>query len=146
MSDSLVTVEQAAEQLNLHPKTVLRYIREGRLEATRVGKSYRIMRTKLDAFAGIAGIAGIAGGAGDVDAGMRATCIVDIPGLSVDQAERLATFLHAAALTGDGQTPPLQLQTAFDPPGRTMKVVAIGTPSDVRWLLEMVELQASRRS
>ena len=140
MSDSLVTVEQAAEQLNLHPKTVLRYIREGRLEATRVGKSYRIMRTKLDAFAGIAG------GAGDADAGMRATCIVDIPGLSVDRAERMATFLHAAALTGDGQTPPLQLQTAFDPLGRTMKVVLIGTPPDVRWLLEMLQVQVSGRS
>ncbi|CEJ11908.1 Helix-turn-helix domain protein [bacterium YEK0313] len=140
MSDQLVTVEQAAEQLNLHPKTVLRYIRDGRLAATRVGKSYRIMRAKLDAFAGIAG------GTAAADAGVRATCIVDIPGLSVDRAERLATFLHAAALTGDGQTPPLQLQTAFDPLSRIMKVVAIGTPPDVRWLLEMVQLEMSGRS
>jgi excisionase family DNA binding protein len=40
----LVTVEQAAEELKLHPKTVLRYIHEGRLEATRIGKAYRIDR------------------------------------------------------------------------------------------------------
>ena len=39
MSTTLFTVEQAAQRLNLHPKTVLRYIRDGQLPATRVGKS-----------------------------------------------------------------------------------------------------------
>ena len=54
MSQQLVTVEQAAQELSLHPKTVLRYIRDNRLPATRVGRSYRILRSELDAFAGIA--------------------------------------------------------------------------------------------
>ena len=31
MSQQLVTVEQAAQELSLHPKTVLRYIRDNRL-------------------------------------------------------------------------------------------------------------------
>lgn len=139
MSGTLLTVEQAAEQLNLHPKTVLRYIREGRLPATRVGKSYRIVRANLDAFAGIAG--GTTGPA----AGARATCILDIPGASVDQAERMATFLHAAALSGDAGTPPLHLETAFDPLAGTMKLVLIGAPADVARLLEMVQLQLGAR-
>jgi len=139
MSESLITVEQAAEQLNLHPKTVLRYIREGRLPATRVGKSYRIVRANLDAFAGIAG--GKAEGA----AGARATCIVDIPIATAGGAERLATFLHAAALSGNAETPPLHLETAFDPLAGAMKVVLIGSPSDVARLLEMVQLQTGVR-
>src|SRR5919109_1266080 len=101
MSDVLVTVEQAAEQLNLHPKTVLRYIRDGRLPATRVGKSYRIVRAKLDAFAGMAS------GKSEAVVGARTTCIVDIPNVSVDGAERMATFLHSAAMAGDADTPPL---------------------------------------
>lgn len=140
MSDSLVTVEQAAEELSLHAKTVLRYIRDGRLPATRVGKSYRIARANLDAFAGVAS------GKSETAADARTTCIVDIPNLSADAAERLTTFLHSAAMAGDAGTPPLHLQTAFDPIARSMKVVVIGSPSDVGKLLEMLQLQLRARS
>lgn len=134
MSDRLITVEQAAEQLNLHPKTVLRYIHEGRLPATRIGKSYRIAGAQLDAFAGVAGGKAPA-------AAVRTTCVVDIPNVSVGDAQRLATFLQAVALTGNAETPPLHLDTAFDPRTGNLKVVLIGSPSDVAKLLEMLELQ-----
>jgi excisionase family DNA binding protein len=53
MSGSLYTVEQAAERLKLHPKTVLRMIRDGRLKAARIGKAYRIAGEELDAVAGV---------------------------------------------------------------------------------------------
>ena len=140
MSDILVTVDEAAEELNLHPKTVLRYIREGRLPATRVGKSYPIARAKLDAFAGVTS------GKSETTTGARTTCIVDIPNLSADGAERMATFLHAAAMAGDADTPALHLQTAFDPSAGSMKVLMIGSPSDVSKLLEMLQLQLRARS
>jgi excisionase family DNA binding protein len=138
--DNPVTVETAAEELNLHPKTVLRYIRDGRLPATRVGKSYRIARTNLNAFAGVAS------GKSETVLGARTTCIVDIPSVSADTAERMATFLHAAAMAGDAGTPPLHLQTAFDPATMSTKVVLIGSPSDVGKLLEMLQLQLKNRS
>ena len=135
MSNLLVTVEQAAAQLNLHPRTVLRYIRDGRLPATRVGKSYRIARTALEAFAGI-----VPARAESAEAA-RATCIVELPSMTVEAAERVATFLQAAALTGDGQAPPLHLETAYDPATSRMKLVAIGGPGDVAGLLRMLQLR-----
>jgi excisionase family DNA binding protein len=135
MSDRLVTVDQAAEQLNLHPKTVLRYIHEGRLPATRIGKSYRIAGAQLDAFAGVAG------GKAAAAAAVRTTCVIDIPDISVGDAQRMATFLQSVALTGNAETPPLHLDTAFDPRAGNLKVVLIGSPSDVAKLLEMLELQ-----
>lgn len=138
MSDHLVTVEQAATQLNLHPKTVLRYIRDGRLAATRIGKSYRITRVALDAFAGVAS------GVPESAASARATCVVDIPDIDVTMAERMATFLQAFAMTGTADTPQLQLQTAFDPATRSLKVVLIGIPADVGKLLEMLQMQMDR--
>ena len=52
MSPHLYTVDQVAERLNLHAKTVRRYIREGRLKAKRIGKEYRVTRIDLDEFAG----------------------------------------------------------------------------------------------
>lgn len=138
MSANLVTVEQAAEQLHLHPKTVLRYIRDGRLLATRVGKSYRIARAKLDAFAGVT-----SNPSEMAVAQVRATCIIDIPNISVGEAERIATFLQASALSGRDHSSPLHLQTTFDPLAKSMKVVLIGSPSDVTKMLEMLQTQIS---
>ena len=126
-----MTVEQVAKQLRLHPKTVLRYIRDGRLEATRIGKSYRIPQAAVTGFAGI-------GASTQPEGGAQTTCITDIPDMTVETAERIATFLQAAALTGDADTPPLHLQTVLDPRTRTLKVVMIGRPNDVGQLLEMI--------
>ena len=54
MTKHLFTVEEAATHLNLHVKTVRRFIREGKIEAKRIGKEYRITRSALEAFGGAA--------------------------------------------------------------------------------------------
>lgn len=41
------TVEKVAELLALHPKTIQRYVREGKLKAKKVGKSWRIYEQGL---------------------------------------------------------------------------------------------------
>jgi excisionase family DNA binding protein len=48
--DTVLTVEQVAEILNLHPKTVRTHIREGRLAAVRTGRQWRIRQADLEAF------------------------------------------------------------------------------------------------
>jgi excisionase family DNA binding protein len=52
MSQELYSVEQVAERLGLHVKTVRGYVREGRLKAVRIGKQYRIAREDLEAMTG----------------------------------------------------------------------------------------------
>lgn len=140
MANLLVTVEQAAEELKLHPKTVLRHIREGRLEAKRIGKAYRIDRAKLDAFAGTAG------GRARPALGVRATVIVEVPDMTVEMAEHMATFLSAAALGGGAETLPLHVSTAFDPANGNLKIVAIATPPDAARLLDLIALQLGERA
>ena len=44
------TVEQVADMLSLHPKTVQRYIREGKLRANKIGKSWNITKRDLNVF------------------------------------------------------------------------------------------------
>ena len=138
MSDVLVTVEQAAQRLKLHPRTVLRYIRDGRLPATRIGKSYRIEQSKLDGFAGVE--TGLAGASGK----LRATCVVDIAGMTAADADRLASFLNAAAVGRNAQTPPLSVSTTYDVPTRGMKVILVGGPADVARLLELLQVQSGQ--
>lgn len=140
MSHPLLTVEQVSEELGLHPKTVLRHIREGRLGAARVGKAYRIRRTDLNAFLRLSS-RGI-----EPRLIARTTSITDISGVALDTAQGIATFLQSAALTGDACTPSLQVQTVYDPQGTTLKIVLIGLLQDVCTLLELLRLHLEAHS
>src|SRR3989304_695449 len=44
----ILTPEQAAEYLQVNRETVYRYIREGKLTASKLGRTYRIPRSSLD--------------------------------------------------------------------------------------------------
>jgi excisionase family DNA binding protein len=50
MIEKYYTVEQISEMLDIHQKTIQRYIREGRLRAAKVGKSWRITGHDLSIF------------------------------------------------------------------------------------------------
>ena len=50
--DKFLTTDQVAERLHLHQNTVIRYIREGKLVATKVGNAYRIKESAVAAFLG----------------------------------------------------------------------------------------------
>ena len=52
MTDEWYSVEQVAERLGLHVRTVRNYVRDGRLKAVRIGKQYRIARTDLEELTG----------------------------------------------------------------------------------------------
>ncbi len=47
-SPDILTPVQAAAYLQVNRETIYRYIREGKLLASRLGRSYRIPRTNLD--------------------------------------------------------------------------------------------------
>jgi len=130
-----LTVRDAAEQLGLHPKTVLRYVSDGRLPATRVGKSYRITQSQLRAFAGDDQPS--PGG----HSTPQATCIVDIQSMSANRAGRLASFLQAAATAARDESPPLHVHTAFDPAAGSLKVVIFGGPRGSARMLELLDAQ-----
>jgi excisionase family DNA binding protein len=136
MSEELYTVEQFAERLKLHPKTVLRFIKEGRLRAAKVGRSYRILRSDLEAFGGIAPPAG--------DAKARVTAIVDIPDVTPERAQRIATLFTSARIGAEAQAEPMSLDVAHDPALRAVKVVMVGSPADVATMLQILQAWLER--
>ena len=50
MSNGYYTVDQVADMLHMHVKTVRRYIREGKLSAAKVGKQWRVTGHDLSVF------------------------------------------------------------------------------------------------
>jgi excisionase family DNA binding protein len=138
MSEEVYTVEHAAERLKLHPKTVLRFIRDGRLRATRLGKSYRILRSDLEALLRQEGGAGVTPARSD-GVSIRVTAITDIDGIALDRAQRLATVLSAARIGAQAQADPMNITTAYDPARKSLKVVMVGQPDDVASMLRLVQ-------
>ena len=50
MLREIMTPEQVADYLQLNKDTVYRYIREGKIAASRLGRSYRILKGDIDVF------------------------------------------------------------------------------------------------
>ena len=99
-STHLYTADEVAELLNLHVKTVRRYVRDGRLKARRIGKEYRIARTDLDAFAGETRPA-------DKPVARTrhviASSVVDVDVISPDESHRVTTMIMASLNSRKGE-------------------------------------------
>jgi excisionase family DNA binding protein len=50
MEETILTVEQVAQILQVHPFTVLKFIKQGKLTASKLGRVYRIRRSDVDKF------------------------------------------------------------------------------------------------
>ena len=48
MTEALLTTKQVADRLGVDTKTILRYLRAGKLKGARIGRDYRIPETSLD--------------------------------------------------------------------------------------------------
>lgn len=95
MTKEYYTVEQISKMLNIHPKTIQRYIREGRLRATKVGKSWRITGHNLSVFVESNGDKGLGFGSRPTRS-VIASSVVDIIADGKEDAIRIMNTLTAA--------------------------------------------------
>jgi excisionase family DNA binding protein len=137
MVEKMYAVEEVAELLGLHVRTVRGYIRTGRLKAVRIGKQYRIAQADLDELTGRGKPAESApAGASQVEV----SSIVQVDGIDRAAADRLGTLLLAGVNTGD-PSHQLRVQTVHDRERNRMKIVILGgaaATADVLRLLEAV--------
>ena len=135
----LLSVDQVAERLGLHVRTVRRYVRHGRLRAVRIGKQYRIAREALDALTGRetpepAPLAAAAPGARQIEV----STIVQVDGIDADTASRATTALLAATNGRRDQADPLRIDTIYDPARARLKVVLHGSAATTASLLKFI--------
>jgi excisionase family DNA binding protein len=90
--------DEVAVLLKLHVRTVRRYIREGRLKASRIGKQYRVAVSDLDALVG----SNRTLSAAPVSRRRRVlvSTTVDIDAIGADEAYRITTALSGAFNAG----------------------------------------------
>lgn len=139
MSQELLSVDQVALRLGLHVKTVRAYVRDGRLKAVRIGKSYRIARADLEAFTGRPD---------REPPGRRrhveTSSIVDIEAIDQDAVIRLTNALAATAKGHPREDGPLRLDTIYDEERAHLKILLTGAPRTVSTLLQLVAALTER--
>ena len=125
-----LTVTEAARRLRLHPRTVLRFIRDGRLKAARVGKGFRILPTDLAALTGV-----------EPEPEVRPTVIaaVDLGEVDPEGARRWTAAVNGAFHARPAGAAHLGLDVVHDPATRRLKVLASGAAGDVAQVLSLVE-------
>ena len=136
MTSDFLTVDAAAAILQMHPKTVLRYIRDGRLRATKLGKQYRILRSDLNAFAGGSEQHGV----GQV----RVTSIVDVEDVDSLLLERLTATLLGASQGKDPSATSMSVDIAHDSSRGSLKVIIVGSPNHAAIMLNLVSVCLQR--
>jgi excisionase family DNA binding protein len=143
LSDTLLSVEQVAEVLKLHVRTVRSYVRDGRLKATRIGKQYRIALTDLEAFTGRPveshdDTALAPGGRVDISS------VVTVEGVTPALASRLT---HALMATSGGPRAPgqtLAITTAYDVEFDRLRIVLSSDLPTLRSFLGLIEAVLER--
>jgi excisionase family DNA binding protein len=121
MDEKYYTVEQVSALIKMHPKTIQRYIREGKLRATKIGKGWRIAGHDLSQFAeSVEPESPLEG------ARIAASSVVDIRVRGKDDAIRIMNGLTAAL---NGKPPELgrsNMHTQFLEEGRMVRVTLWG--------------------
>jgi len=119
MDQDLYSVEQVAEQLGLHVKTVRTYVREGRLKAVRIGKQYRISGEDLAVLTGRP-VASFRPEPVRRSRHVEVSSIVEIDAVSPETANRLTVAMMAGA---EG----LRIEAIYNRERGHMKIILVGS-------------------
>jgi excisionase family DNA binding protein len=137
MSQRLYSVDQVAERLGLHVRTIRNYVRDGRLKAVRIGKQYRIAHEDLEALAGrpLAPVL-------DRETVRRrrhveVSSVVQVDAISPADAERVTMTLTSATISRRGGEP-LRIETVYDEERARMKVIVLGGLDTSAAILELL--------
>ena len=159
METKLYSIPELARILDLHPKTVLRFINEGKLKGAKIGRTWRVSEADLSRFCH----GELAGGAAgeligrqeparntqaptqDLAGRIRVSAVVEITEQNSEEATRLSNSLMAMLAgerDGDGRT---RFDFFYYPEDGKAKYVFYGTPGTVARILETFELLCAQK-
>jgi excisionase family DNA binding protein len=138
MNREYFTVEQIAELLAIHPKTIQRYIREGRLRASKIGKSWRVTGHDLSLF--VEHNPEAASATEPPAMQVTASSVIDITVPGKNEAIRIMNTLTAALNAKPPEYGQSSLQSQYLESEKRVRVTLWG---GVRFLAVMLETIAS---
>jgi len=138
MNGQYYTVEQISEMLKMHPKTIQRYIREGKLNAVKIGKGWRVSGHDLSIFMeSDAGRIAFSAqdGADSTKPRAVASSVVDVSVGGKDEAIHLMNALTGAMNSKPADCGKTSLHMQYIEPERTVRVTLWGSVFVVETML-----------
>lgn len=138
----LFTVDEVAGRLNLHVKTVRRFIRDGRLPAKRIGKEYRITRAALDEFGGTTAEPGTA--TGPRARHVLVSSIVDVDAIGPEESQRITTLIMAGLNSRRGEPDFPRVDSLYEPERGRLRLMVTANPTLTCDLIRTIAALAER--
>jgi len=139
----MYTVQELAEILSLHPKTVQRFIREGKIKATKIGREWRVRKEDLRDFAH----AELSAPPTDEPRAttrladrVQVTAVIELDEGHSTEVSRISNSLIAALKSKDPRFGEARYDLVYHPEIRKARFVVHGTPLFIRTLLELVDV------
>jgi excisionase family DNA binding protein len=140
----LLSVEQVAAVLGVHVRTVRRYVRQGLVKGTRIGKQYRIAAADLARLTGNATL--------PPEEPVRrvrhseASSVVQIDAIAREDAIRVMNGIGGAIKGRDKHSDtPLRVDTVYDEVRARLKIIITGSLSTTVGLMKLTEVYAEQR-
>lgn len=141
MEERFFTVEEIGEMLKMHPKTIQRYIREGKLRAVKYGKAWRVSGHDLSLFTESALYAELQSEKSHRESGKQiavASAVVDIDVFGREEAIRILNALTAVLNAKPPEYGSSSMQGQYIEQEHKVRVTLWGDPAVVALLLTSV--------
>lgn len=139
---SLYSVDQVAELLGLHVKTVRNYVRDGKLKATRIGKQYRIAAADLEDFTGTPAPART-----EVSRvrSVEVSAVVQVEAIGREEVSWLAGTITSVAQGAAPDGERLHVENVYDEERAVLRVIVHGGPGRCADLLSIIDTLLKER-
>jgi excisionase family DNA binding protein len=144
----LYSVPEVADALSLHPKTVARFIREGRIAARKIGREWRVSAADLARYAH----GELAGGPEEstsertLSDRLDVSAVIQLTEANSREVSRIANSLLAALTSKDPSWGDARHDVIFHPETGTARFILQGSPHFLRSMIEMVEVLIATES
>ena len=148
MRNRFYSVEELTEILNLHPKTIQRFLREGRIKGRKIGRAWKVHHDELRSFAH----AELAPEAAAVqedwtgkDEPVRVSAVVEIIERDVEEASRISNSMVAMLNCKDPSWGPVRYDMMYDPAAHSARFVLYGSPSFIAAVMKLFDAIRERQ-
>lgn len=143
--DKYYTVEQVSDLLSMHPKTIQRYIREGKLQAKKVGKGWRIAGHDLSVFTEGSSVAD-ADFSKPIDEKITMSTVIDIKTSCPEESIQITNMLIGASNSKQTGVQRSTMHTQYIEYEKTLRVTLWGGIEFVQKMLDIISVVVKQNS
>ncbi|MCG8571455.1 MAG: helix-turn-helix domain-containing protein [Spirochaetes bacterium] len=141
MKEKLYSVEEAAQILDLHPKTVQRFIREGGIKGNKIGREWRIPQASLKEFthAELAENPVTNNSETELKKRIHVSAVIEIDETNSEEASRISNSIIAVLNSKDPDWGKTRYDLIYHPETQKARFILYGTPAFLSQILKMID-------